>query len=353
MTGGEVGSILEESPFHLNLVDLTYRDWPGAFRSSTLMNNADPSSVNSKSAGPYPPPSLAILSPVTTCQSTGNLPRPGTVRHSVCQPGTPRVRSSWSRASRRRSVALMTASVRSMASSMASSTSEMARCSAKGGSMSQRDRKTSGWTRCCPAVPAKLLMHFRIFCGCVRVRYKSLGSSLSPARTVWNSVVPNPNPPLSELTSACFPFCRHGVIFANRTSLFSKYVYPLEISPYGRLWYAITPLQFSPTAAIGTKVVGTSIGMFRVGRRGFTSATSSQSQEPPPVGQLAQIAHGFPPVSTARPLTPSRPAGSLGMVMTGRVSAHSPTPPVACPSSPLPRRGAVRPPAAVPAPPRR
>ena len=70
----------------------------------------------------------------TTVQSAGIVPRPGTSFHWVCQPGTPRVSSWWSRESRNCPVAAMTASVRSIASSMESSTAAMARCSARGGS---------------------------------------------------------------------------------------------------------------------------------------------------------------------------------------------------------------------------
>ena len=67
------------------------------------------------------------------------VPRPRTSFHSECQPGTPRVRSRWSRASRRHSVAATTASVDSIASSMESSTAAMARCSGRGGRRTGRE----------------------------------------------------------------------------------------------------------------------------------------------------------------------------------------------------------------------
>ena len=66
-------------------------------------------------------------------QHAGTVPTPGTSTHSECRPSMPRVSSSWSRASRRRSVAVMTSSVRSILSSMESRTVAMARCSARGG----------------------------------------------------------------------------------------------------------------------------------------------------------------------------------------------------------------------------
>ena len=69
---------------------------------------------------------LATSPSLTTSQSAGIVPNPGTSFHSVCQPGTPRVSSWWSRESRSCSVAAMTDSVRSMASSMESRTAAMA-----------------------------------------------------------------------------------------------------------------------------------------------------------------------------------------------------------------------------------
>ena len=79
----------------------------------------------------------------TTSHDAGTTPTPGTSRHAECQPGTPRVSSSCSSASRRRSVAATTASARSIASSMASSTAAMARCSGRGGRRRERARVAS------------------------------------------------------------------------------------------------------------------------------------------------------------------------------------------------------------------